>query len=659
MSFWVKCADGKIQLAPYKGAVKGFEVVGCDTLCRSCIIPDNYRGKPIVSIDSLAFRDCYMIKEIFIPDSIKYIYEGAFNSMPDLERVRVPLGTPSDDVARIFPGANIVVFYGTPGLSEEDIPDDGGKMLIDDDYTEADAPVGNGITIMSPKPIKEKPDTGRARHRFLQVLKIAAFFLPTLIAAIIPFDIFNSEWGHYLNIVAEGSIGLGWTITLYVIYCIAALLVGICFTSDMLKNERYIGKRTVMNTKTYNRAAAIVASVATVIIAVNLCYILPNIGKDKVTLIGGDVNVIEYVGRDKTVVLPTPERSDDVYDDYYTRYKFKHWNIGGRIYTAGSEYNPEGWERAEAVFEVTDYATLSISTDNAQIKVDYGTFTETKTSGEMEIPLGTEVTLRATFSYNNVKELYVNSKEVSNPYVFVMEKHTSAYAKSISDGCFVEGTLVTLADGSVKPVEDLVVGDELLIFNHITGKLDTAPLFINAHATQPAEEYDVITLRFSGGESLSIVDEHAVYDITEGRYAYINKDNAYSLIGHSFATAAVDGVRETTLTNVDIQRRTTRIYNPVSDVHVNLVAAGLLTNSACTVDMFAYDEDMKYDEEAMRADIAEYGLYGYEVFEKFISLDAYNSFPLRYYKVAVEKGLCTFEDVLVLIRHYLNDTTIR
>ncbi len=659
MGIWVKCGNGKIELAPYKGAVRGYEVVGCDRMCVSLIIPDNYRGKPVVSIDSDAFMDCPVLAEVFIPDSVKYVYEGAFNYLPAFERVRVPLGIQKTTVNRLFPGRELVVFYGTAGLAEEDIPDDGGKMLVDDDYTEAVALTDNSITILPRKPEKVKFRETKAHFRLMQALKCVAYFLPTLIAAIIPFDIFNSKTGHYLNIVAEGSIGLGWTIALYVIYCITALLVGICFTSDMFLKEKYVTLSIRQNTKQHDLSAKIIGALALFIICINLAYIVPNIGKDKLTMAGGDVNVIEYVKSDEAITLPVPEKSNDVYDDYYTRYTFLHWNIGGAEYPAGAEYNPEGWERAEAVFDIADYATLYISTDSAAIRVDYGGMTDKMSSGEIEIELGTEVTLTATFTYNNVKEMYVDSKEVSNPYIFTMERHTSAYAKSISDGCFVEGTLVTLADGSVKAVEDLAVGDELLVFNHITGKLDTAPLFINAHAMQAAEEYDVITLTFSGGESISIVDEHAIYDLSENRYAYINENNAKDYIGHAFAGVSPGALTETTLLSVDVERRATRIYNPVSDVYVNLVAGGLLTNSACTIDMFLYDEDMKYNEEAMKSDIALYGLYGYEVFRDYIPIEAYNSFPLAYYKVAVGKGLCTFSDVLVLIRHYLNDTTVK
>ena len=664
MKFWIKSGDGKIQLAPYKGGIDGYEVVGSERLIETCIIPESYKGKPVVSIDNLAFKDRYILKELFIPDSVIYIYEGALNKLMSLEHVRVPLGTAPETLARILPENDMLkVFYGTSGFSRdnatEEEEDDGGKTLVEEEDVEEERVPEHTIYVCSPERDMYKVNQNKWRFRLMQWLKILAFFLPTIIAIIVPFDIFNAETGHYLNIVAKDSIGLGWTITLYVIYCIVALLVGICFTSEMLHKEKYIDRTTTEGTKPYKTAAMVIASISAIIIAFNLTYILPNIGKDKITFAGGNVNEIFYLHTSESIVLQEPVRDNDEYEDYYTKYTFKHWNINGQQYLAGEEYNPVGWERAEAEFEVVDYATLTISTSNAQIRVDYDQITDTRTSGDIEIALGTEVTLSVTYSYNNAKAFQVNSKDASNPYIFVMEKHTYAYAKSVSDGCLVEGTMVTLADGSQRAVEDLAVGDEVLIFNHLTGKLDTAPVFINAHAMQEAKEYDVVTLTFSGGETLEIVEEHAVFDKTDGKYAYINKHNAKSFIGHSFAAIKDGKIGESVLVDVAIDSRTTKIYNPVSDVHVNLVAGGLLTNSACTIDMFEYSEDMSYDKKAMERDIAEYGLYGYDVFEDYISYSAYESFPLRYYKVAVGKGLCTFEEVMVLIRYYLSDTTAR
>ena len=61
---------------------------------------------------------------------------------------------------------------------------------------------------------------------------------------------------------------------------------------------------------------------------------------------------------------------------------------------------------------------------------------------------------------------------------------------------------------------------------------------------------------------------------------------------------------------------------------------------------------MKYDEALMAEDIETYGLYTYEDFDEYVSIEVFNAFPFKYYKVAIGKGLYTYEQLLGLIQLY-------
>ena len=82
------------------------------------------------------------------------------------------------------------------------------------------------------------------------------------------------------------------------------------------------------------------------------------------------------------------------------------------------------------------------------------------------------------------------------------------------------------------------------------------------------------------------------------------------------------------------------------------MANDILTLSAGMVNFFEYDQNMKYDEELMKQDIEKYGLYTYEDFEDYVSIEVFNAFPFKYFKVAVGKGLITYEDIIILIEYY-------
>ena len=70
--------------------------------------------------------------------------------------------------------------------------------------------------------------------------------------------------------------------------------------------------------------------------------------------------------------------------------------------------------------------------------------------------------------------------------------------------------------------------------------------------------------------------------------------------------------------------------------------------------MFAFDSDLKYNEELMMQDIETYGLYSYEELSPYISKELYDILPSPYLKVAVGKGMIPFEDLLRLRDLYYN-----
>ncbi len=245
-------------------------------------------------------------------------------------------------------------------------------------------------------------------------------------------------------------------------------------------------------------------------------------------------------------------------------------------------------------------------------------------------------------------------------YSFTMPTNevTVTFKGESGGGCLIEGTLVWMADGSQKKVEDLKPGDLVIVFNHETGQYEVAPVLYNVHSGSVVEKVMVIRLKFSDGTTIGVTYKHFFYDLDLNCYVLIDEENAHEFIGHRFAKVSCEtGKYETvgiTLTDVTITEEAMRYYSPVSVYHTNLVTDGLLTHTTWPVlenpegfmNYFAYDENMKYDEEAMLADIAQYGLYTYEDFEGVLSEEAFYAGPWKYFKVAVGKGQLSWEDIL-------------
>ena len=272
-----------------------------------------------------------------------------------------------------------------------------------------------------------------------------------------------------------------------------------------------------------------------------------------------------------------------------------------------------------------------------------------------------------SFSFDG---LYTDSSYSSSCYSFnpdatypisSLENGTTVYVKwrstasTPSPSCVTEGTLVTLADGTQVAVEDLTGEEELLVWDMINGTYSSAPiLFVDS---EEETTYDVITLTFSDGTQVEVIDEHAFFDLTLNEYVFLRSDAA-QYIGHSFHKQADNATwAAVQLVDVTISQKVTTAWSPVTYGHLCLYVNGMLSmpgNTEGFINIFAVD-NMKIDEDQMAADIATYGLYTYEEFcEDVLAIPevVFDAFNGQFLKVSMGKGLITKADIISLFDRY-------
>lgn len=228
--------------------------------------------------------------------------------------------------------------------------------------------------------------------------------------------------------------------------------------------------------------------------------------------------------------------------------------------------------------------------------------------------------------------------------------------------CVAEGTLITLADGSQKAVEELTGDEMLLVWNMFTGKYDVAPiLFIDK---DPTAVYEVINLHFSDGTSVKVISEHAFWDFDLNKYVYLRSD-ASKYIGHMFNKQSTDKNGNMTYTKVQlvdvvITHETTTAYSPVTYGHLCYYVNGMLSmpgGITGLINIFDVDgETLTYDKEAFDNDIETYGLFTYEEFAELLPVPEYvfEAVNGQYLKVAIGKGLIDIETLARLFETYKN-----
>lgn len=191
--------------------------------------------------------------------------------------------------------------------------------------------------------------------------------------------------------------------------------------------------------------------------------------------------------------------------------------------------------------------------------------------------------------------LISGGKGLYTPLVYKLNGDCTIYGWNFA--CLIKGTLITLADGSKKPVEDITYDDELLVWNFYKGCFDKAkPRWIKI--AQTANVYNKLT--FDNGATLGLVGEGG----TQGYHRIFNEQAR--LFTHTGVPETPIGTitfaedcTKPTLVKQELVHEEVEFYNVITETHFNLFANGILTS--CKNSNKYYIENMKYvtDKELM------------------------------------------------------------
>ncbi len=228
-----------------------------------------------------------------------------------------------------------------------------------------------------------------------------------------------------------------------------------------------------------------------------------------------------------------------------------------------------------------------------------------------------------------------------------------------SDNCIAAGTMITLADGSKKAVEDLRKGDMVMSFDHLTGEITYKDVIIVARTY--SESYYKNTFVFDDGTELVTINEHGIYDLDLNKYVNIDHINYTDYLGHSFVSVDAEGnLGVKKLVDVKTVCGGGYKYDIVTNGTLNYVAEDTLSVTHVLVDVinsFDFGSDLKYDAEKMLSDIEKYGLYDYAEWEEYCDISVFDQYNIPVMKVGISKGLYTKEYIIGLINTYvLNDS---
>lgn len=170
---------------------------------------------------------------------------------------------------------------------------------------------------------------------------------------------------------------------------------------------------------------------------------------------------------------------------------------------------------------------------------------------------------------------------------------------SASYSCMIEGTQITLADGTTKAIEDITYDDELLVWNFYDGKFDKAkPAWIKVAEVAP--RYNLV--KFSNGSEVGFVGPggekgyHRIFNKEAGAFTYTGN---FKETPNGTTTFAQDETFPTVISQ-EVVEKEVKFYNIITDKHYNLFANGILTS--CKLSNKYRIEDMRYVGEKLISD---------------------------------------------------------
>ena len=155
--------------------------------------------------------------------------------------------------------------------------------------------------------------------------------------------------------------------------------------------------------------------------------------------------------------------------------------------------------------------------------------------------------------------------------------------------CLAEGTMITLADLTEKPIEQISYYDKLLVWDFDNSKFDVScPFWIK----QPETTNQLLSIEFSNGKILNTVGFHRVFNVEQGRFTYpheLKLGFTHTLsIGDADADADTINTTDTssfptsfpTVKCIKIHKTEMPIkyYNIITDRHLNFFAESICTS---------------------------------------------------------------------------------
>lgn len=369
---------------------------------------------------------------------------------------------------------------------------------------------------------------------------------------------------------------------------------------------------------------------------------------------------------------------------YIVNYTLDYWDINGVRYDKDGKYDVPnligGSATITAKFKMTDEkyyyfdivraddCTVTLTANNSIVTITNNVFTignSSTTSCYIKVGTSVSISISADFgkeitslslTKNNTVIYNQTSSNAGGPYTMEAYVYTIDVVANVS--CLAEGTLVTLGDGTRKPIEELNEGDTVLAWDFVKGEYIVTPILnLIYHGCYDTR---IINLKFADGTVVRVIEEHGFFNYSQNNWSMISESNYLDFIGDDFVmqveNISSSNYKTVKLVDAFITYETVGVYSLFTSYAINCFTEGVLSvtplpmqGSYGFTQYFEFGENLKYDEKQMQEDIQKYGLYTYDEWKEYMTYEEFEAIGLKYLKISVGKGLITKEDICFIL----------
>ena len=223
-------------------------------------------------------------------------------------------------------------------------------------------------------------------------------------------------------------------------------------------------------------------------------------------------------------------------------------------------------------------------------------------------------------------------------------------AKWNPDGCVAKGTLVTMGDGSKKAIENIVLGDEVVTWNFLTGSFESQPV---AYIQTYEATLEAWRMKFANGEEIVSIEEHSFFDYTRKEFITINKDHNSEFLNDEFFFET----GPSKLISIEEFIYNGECYTIMPIITGNSFVNGLMNTIPEYVafsKISQIEDDMSFNEEILNNNIALYGLADYADYKEYLSEELFNAYGGQYLNILFGLGLMN-NDTLEFLQTFYDE----